>query len=205
METIINNQDQLRLHWSPWYFHQGNGKYIPGFPGRGPGDTDEIVAQRKANWKKPDIPDDLAFDITLKYNNAELFNKILQEITDISQTYDKDLELVVIPPTPILSKKVKKEFVGLDNENKRKDAERIYKANLLIEELHRLNVDVDIDWNRYVTPDQWIDKSEDKLNYLNARIEIRCHKGTKFYQVMNENGIFDKYFPEFYAKGEFIC
>ena len=38
---------------------------------------------------------------------------------------------------------------------------------------------------------------------LSGRIEVRCHKNTKFYQFFQEHGLFEKYFPQWYRDGRY--
>ena len=45
-------------------------------------------------------------------------------------------------------------------------------------------------------------ESELILKHLSS-VEIRCDRECKFYQLMEKNGIFEKYYPEWYANGDF--
>lgn len=36
-----------------------------------------------------------------------------------------------------------------------------------------------------------------------SSVEIRCDENCNFYQLMEKNGIFEKYYPEWYANGNF--
>lgn len=51
-------------------------------------------------------------------------------------------------------------------------------------------------------PDDWY-ISNTRVDTNKSGISVMCHSGTKFYKYLQEHGIFEKYFPEWYKKGSF--
>ena len=196
MQVLIDREQDLIFSWSPGCMFRDN-KYIKGAIGRrGPGITDEDL-------KKPYVcsgpPSSLMFSIRCNNNNV-LYKEILDVLSNLK---DKDqLEInIQLPRTTKRQIRLKEGFQSKADEINEKNNEAREKVSLLIEQLKQLGCNCDDlicpDYN--IIPAEWYEWEEDTY----ASVNVCCHNKTEFYKFLQEKGILDKYFPEWYRKGDF--
>lgn len=199
MELLLERENDLVMTWHPGCFYSNGYQYGPiGRIGPKPG-PDEPQQDNTVIT----IPNSLAFSISMKNNDKELYDKLnnmLQQIKvndnidvnlDRGTTHKKE-KLGVKPEHEINIKKINElnEYI-LD------------RYNQLTNELEQMGCDtndlrgpkLEIIPNEYY---EWNEYDDYKVSY-----RIGCQNGTKFYKFLYEKGLLDKYFPEWYRKGEF--
>lgn len=212
MEILIDREADLIFSWHPGCMFQGidqHGQsiYVLGEIGRrGPGVTDLDIKKQIENWEKPSVPSSLQFNIRLKNKTDEqLYKEILEVLIEHASNNSGQIKVTVNAPRKIREKGcVKEEFKDKLNEANQKNNEIREKFLSLINQLGVLGCMCDdLGQPRYEKIlDEWFEWNE----YIDASygsFSICCHSETHFYKFMQEKGIFDKYFPEWYAKGEF--
>lgn len=199
MEILSENEDQLKLSWSPGCYFDGN-KYILGEIGRrGPDVTEEDL---KKPWIYNELPSSLQFNI--RFKNAEdidLYYKIEEVIKNFKNTDQVNFKFV---PPPL-----QKDRLELKDEYK-EQVDTITKENeiirekylILIKQLNELGCHCDHTPTYKSIPDEWYNWVE-YYDATKAGINICCHNKTEFYIFLKDNGMLDKYFPEWYRLGQF--
>ncbi len=203
MNILLENEDKLNLSWSPNCFYIGNGKYSVGPIGRlGPGvDPDNIPP-----WISPKVEDIecLSFFIFIKECNPYLYKQIKQAILGLE---DENIQIIYLDYRTI------EEQVGVKEEYKETYKKCVLNNNRLDEEVervlgelrklvHLVELDYSINGKLPISYDWFI--YEGKIDETRAAgMEIRCVKGTKFYQFLQDNGLVEKYYPAWYKKGNF--
>ena len=196
MEILLDSEQDLICSWSPTCFFNGT-TYIKGPIGRrGPGVTDEDL---KKPWICPGLPKSLIFSIRFNNNNV-LYEEVLHVLSTLK---DKDqLQIDVIPPKTIKRQLgLKEEFKSKADEINEKNDEIREKVLLLVEQLEQLGCNCDdlMFPNYNIIPAEWYNWEEDTY----ASINVCCHNKTEFYMFLQGKGLLDKYFPEWYRKGNF--
>lgn len=156
---------------------------------------------------KPKVPKSLAFSIYFdnsvsNLDRHELWNGLL---IDFSVLNDKEIQLIKHEPLKVIETAVKDEYLEPDRKNRELDDKKMKRIDTLIEILEEdLGCIVrEQERQSYETPKEWLRVTNEYYNYVMSSIEVRCDEKSKFYKIMAENGIFEKYYPEWYAKGAF--
>lgn len=199
MEILSENEDKLKLSWSPGCYFDGN-KYILGEIGRrGPGATEEDL---KKPWIYNGLPASLQFFIRFKnVEDIDLYYKIEEVIRNFKNTA---LVNVKFRPPPL-----QKDRLELKDEYK-EQVDTITKENEILKEkylnlvgqLKELGCDCNDTVNYKIIPKEWYNWVE-YYDATRASINICCHDKTEFYIYLKNNGMLDKYFPEWYRLGQF--
>ena len=198
MDILIDREEDLDFSWSPGCFFNGT-TYITGpISRRGPGVTDEDL---KKSWICSGLPTALSFSITFKNGNVGVLYK---EILHIICTLEHQDQLKISTRVPTVTKRqlgLKEEFRSKADEINEKNDKIREKILSLIEKLDQLGCNCqDLIFPDYnIIPAEWYNWEERTY----ASINICCHNKTELYKFLQEKGILDKYFPEWYRKGEF--
>jgi hypothetical protein len=209
MDILLNSEFELGFSWHPGCIFEGissstgKPKYMRGCVGRiGPGMSTEDI--KKQVWEKPNVPSSLVFTINFKnQTDGDLYRKISGVLKEMENT--DQIEVTCSAPRKVRDKiGVKDEYKEKSEEANNKNKEINEKLMSLVGQLEELGCTCDdLGSPKYEKIlDEWFDWNE----YENAKlasINICCHNETQFYGFMQENGIFEKYFPEWYAKGNF--
>lgn len=201
MEILLKKEDILKLSWSPGCYFDGNNYVLGAIGRRGPGVTEEDL---KIPWICKGVPSSLEFNI--RFNNIgdiDLYNKIKDIIVDIKNTDKIDVK-TTDPP-------LRKNKINIKNEYK-DQIDKITEDNKvlnnkylsIIKQLNDLGCDCyNLGEPIYQKiPNDWYEW-EEYYDATGAGISVCCHSKTKFFSFLNENGILDKYFPEWYKLGKF--
>lgn len=180
MESIINNQDSLKLSW-------------------GPG-----IKEIKKNWKKPSIPDAILFRINFPKDGKEL-----------REAVEKDLDLLNDPEIEVIKYKIEDEIHYKVKDEYKEQHDQLFaeynvnkkKGAVLLNQLEELGFNLGMSCCSCYLPEpyitgEWLEVDFVERNY-NRPIDVKCHKDTKFYKILSDHGILDKYYPEWFAKGAF--
>jgi len=198
MEILLENEDRLNLSWDPGCYFDGS-KYTAGAIGRrGANTTDEDL---KKPWICSNLPSALHFHIRFKnIEDIDLFKKI-KDI--INNTVDGRVDIRVVYP------KLQKNKFSLKDEYKEQvniileENEKMKQKYLdLIKQLNELGCECNDCPSYKIIPNEWYN-CEEYEDATKAGIDILCHDKTQIYIFLKENGILDKYFPEWYKLGNF--
>jgi hypothetical protein len=197
MEILSENEDKLKLSWSPGCYFDGD-TYILGEIGRrGPGVTEEDL---KKPWICSGLQSSLQFFIRFKnVGDIDLYYRIEEII--IKNTNQIDVKFV---PPPLqkdrleLKDEYKEQFNIITKEN-----ETLREKYLnLVAQLKELGCDCNDTINYKSILKEWYNWVE-YYDATKAGINICCHNKTEFYIYLKDNGMLDKYFPEWYKLGKF--
>lgn len=202
MDILFEMENDLLFSWHPGCKFMVTNKqpsYIVGPVGRiGPG-VQMPVTKREIT----EIPNSLEF--TIRFKNKDDNNLYLAIKNMLLLLQKNDPIEVKLQEPKLIKEKVKPmvdyvEKINLINDNNKKKTEKI---NELIDQLEKLGVDCDdISYRLETIPDNWYENHQYTDATL-ASINICCHNDTKFYKTMKDKGILEKYFPQWYKRGDF--
>lgn len=207
MEVLVERQQDLKLSWHPGCgFHKkGLGKstyYVGPIGRRGPNTTEEDL---KKEIKITEVPNSLVFYINFTNESKDLYETILNELENLIK-YGDDIEIKEkrgpynrierIKPKPEYEDKIKE----ITERNEKINKEYIE----LVDKLEQLGCCCDdISGPKYEKLIDEYYELKEYVDYNSAYIHVCCHKDTKLYNYLNQAGILEKYFPQWYRDGKF--
>jgi hypothetical protein len=201
MDSIINNEQKLTFSWYPGciYNRHDNSYTVGEISRRGPG-SKQILDP----WTCPSVPSSLSFSIRFK-NKDDL--ELFQEIKTMLHSLIDHEQMQIMTYSPQF---MREQIVVKDKY--REEVDQIIISNEIVKEkfrllklqLEELGCDhTNLKGPAYKTiPDEYYEWHE-YYNSQKSGFTVYCHNETIFYKALNDSGILDKYFPEWYKAGNF--
>lgn len=149
------------------------------------------------------VPKCVAFSISMKNSDKELCERLmnLMEQVKSNDTIDVKIDKRITHKKEKLN--VKPEYGAIVKAMEDKNTALEDRFYDLLEEFAKLDCRIDvISGPKYdIIPDNYYEWNEYDDYKVSCR--IGCQEGTKFYGFLQENGLLEKYFPEWYRKGEY--
>lgn len=208
MDVLLANRQHLRLHWAPAHRNPDYKRSYRDefenstFGWRGPGATDEIIAERKKAWTKPPISEVINFYIRFEASaTPELYKQIGDALSDI---VDENSKVTVYPMKEVIHRRVIPELAEANLQAKRLVDAKNEEGRMLLDKLRELGFDVDeVENLTYATPEHHMEETHREIVVTHGGYNIGCTNKSQVYTWLHSHGILEETFPDWYAKGDF--